>query len=670
MSNAPGYKMSGKKKYIKLPQISNQKIRQKYYTPQSISHPAKANIPMMHYILKKFVQDGDIVLDPMCGIGTTIIEGMRLFPNSLFIGVELESKFIKMARANIKKVKALAKKDMFMKVGRAVVIQGDTRGLSQIMEKKVNKIISSPPFGQAQSGGGIAKKGYDGPKHGPTDLVGKRSYMPQNIGDKKNISNLPYGQADKIVTSPPFGGKIQHKTNYLGKQKKESGTEYSDNPKNIGNLKHGQISKIISSPPYSKDVEPHTEMRPGDKKEGVRGYSKNGNNIGTLVMGDIDLVTTKIHRNGTGSNWNRITIPENELKILVNKFHLRDSEIAKKYGVSRSCVLNNRRRYGIKRTEIWERKAGNLDNEQFQVVLGTILGDSSFSTNTECKYRNLSFSHSETQLDYLLWKKEILSEYFIAKLLKREHLDKNGKVYYSYAIKSIVHPEFLKIYNQVYIEGRKRVTLRVLSQLDPLGIAVWFMDDGGCSKEKKNWGGHLTLATDSFSLKENKLITEWFQNKWGIKATVRKKKQGTFSLYFPSDNSRKLKDLISPFIIPSMRRKLEVADSRSVAKQKVWDKKKNSQSCYLSEMLRVYRECFKILKPEGLMILILKDFIRGGKRIPLGEDTIKLCQAAGFKYLKTYYRKIEHPSFWRVLQIQKFGESYRIDSEDILVLKK
>jgi len=302
-TNIGGWRIKTKQ-YIKLPGTSNQKIRQKYYTPESITHPAKANIPMMHWILKNFVQDGDIVLDPMAGIFTTGVEGMRLFPNSLFIGVELEGKFVKMTRANIKKVEKIGKKDMFMKIGKAVCVQGDARDLSKIMKEKVNKIISSPPyaeryaykdpenkqkddpyaskrdrihkpysqnpnnignlnygtadkiissppfqqagtdtekrmkerldkvfkgrsyvptqkyrdkenisniksfgqvdkiissppFGQAQSGGGIAKKGYDGPKHTPTDMVGKRSYMPENVGGKDNISNLPYGQAEE-----------------------------------------------------------------------------------------------------------------------------------------------------------------------------------------------------------------------------------------------------------------------------------------------------------------------------------------------------------------------------------------------------------------------------------------------------------------------------------------
>lgn len=177
------------KKYIKVPRISNQKIRQKYYLPESITHPAKADIPMMIWILKKFVQDGDIVLDPMCGIATTLIEGMRLFPNSLFIGVDLEDKFVKMAKANIRKIEKIAKKDMFMKIGKAVCLQGDARDLSKIMKEKVDKIISSPPFQQA---GTDTEKRM---KKRLNKVFEGRSYVPtQKYRDIDNISNIkPYG---------------------------------------------------------------------------------------------------------------------------------------------------------------------------------------------------------------------------------------------------------------------------------------------------------------------------------------------------------------------------------------------------------------------------------------------------------------------------------------------
>lgn len=255
---------------------------------------------------------------------------------------------------------------------------GSEKNIGNFPYGEVNKIVTSPPYSEIRMDGG------------GKDRAGMRPYTDESADtwrtqrDQRNIGNLPHGKIDKIVTSPPFGGKVQHKTNYLGKQKRESGFEYSDNPENIGNLKHGQINKIISSPPY---------------QEGI----------------------------GHG---------------------------------------------GKRRTKVLSRNKG------------------------------------------------------------------------------------------IWTQGRD------------------------CYSKSKTNIGSLTGKT------------------------------------------------------------------------------------YLSEMLKVYQECFKILKPAGIMILITKDFIRDKKRICLGEDTIKLCQAAGFTFKEIYYRKIEHPSFWRILYQQKYPEVEKIESEEILVFEK
>ena len=91
---------------------------------------------------------------------------------------------------------------------------------------------------------------------------------------------------------------------------------------------------------------------------------------------------------------------------------------------------------------------------------------------------------------------------------------------------------------------------------------------------------------------------------------------------------------------------------------------------YLEAMFLVYQECFKVLKPDGLMVLITKDFIRNYKRVHLGMDTVKLCVMAGFNYIHTYHRRIKNPSFWRNNYYKKYPEVEQIDCEDILVLKK
>lgn len=49
------------------------------------------------------------------------------------------------------------------------------------------------------------------------------------------------------------------------------------------------------------------------------------------------------------------------------------------------------------------------------------------------------------------------------------------------------------------------------------------------------------------------------------------------------------------------------------------------------------------------------------------EDTIKLCEQAGFTYLERHYRKLTAQSFWRTIYHQKHPEVEQINHEDILV---
>lgn len=91
---------------------------------------------------------------------------------------------------------------------------------------------------------------------------------------------------------------------------------------------------------------------------------------------------------------------------------------------------------------------------------------------------------------------------------------------------------------------------------------------------------------------------------------------------------------------------------------------------YLSAMLLVYQQCFKVLKDNGLMILVTKNFIRNQKEVRLDLDTIKLCESAGFTFQERHYRKLAGQSFWRVIYNQKYPDAPVLDKEDILVFKK
>jgi len=91
---------------------------------------------------------------------------------------------------------------------------------------------------------------------------------------------------------------------------------------------------------------------------------------------------------------------------------------------------------------------------------------------------------------------------------------------------------------------------------------------------------------------------------------------------------------------------------------------------YLSAMLEVYQGCWRVLKPQGLMVLVTKNFIRNKQEIRLDLDTIKLCEQAGFELIERHYRKLTSQSFWRTIYQQKYPDAPILDKEDILVFRK
>lgn len=91
---------------------------------------------------------------------------------------------------------------------------------------------------------------------------------------------------------------------------------------------------------------------------------------------------------------------------------------------------------------------------------------------------------------------------------------------------------------------------------------------------------------------------------------------------------------------------------------------------YLEAMLQVYQGCHEVLRPGGLMVLVVKNFIRDKKIVRLDLDTIKLCEQAGFTLKERLKRKLTQQSFWRIIYQQRFPDAPKIECEDILIFQK
>ncbi len=208
-------------------------------------HPAKMRPCLARAILQIYGESP--VLDPMAGIGTTLVEAMLLGMDA--VGVEYEKKFVIQANKNISHIRKLFPNK---NIGRAICIQGDARDLSCLNNKKVSSILFSPPYFNAIES---VSTGHQGPEGGHLERQHKLAKLGKSgYGDKSNIGHFEsYGS---IVFSPPYfnvikkGDEGPHASNkrisYQERIKRFQG--YSTNSANIGNIP--EFGSIVFSPPY------------------------------------------------------------------------------------------------------------------------------------------------------------------------------------------------------------------------------------------------------------------------------------------------------------------------------------------------------------------------------------------------------------------------------------
>jgi len=97
---------------------------------------------------------------------------------------------------------------------------------------------------------------------------------------------------------------------------------------------------------------------------------------------------------------------------------------------------------------------------------------------------------------------------------------------------------------------------------------------------------------------------------------------------------------------------------------------RNGKPTYLSEMLKVYHEMYKVLKPNGLAIVVVKPYLRNKKIVDLPYYSYLLMERVGFMLEKLYKLKLRNMSFWRILYYKKYPDTPRIAHEYVIVCRK
>jgi predicted transcriptional regulator len=197
---------------------------------------------------------------------------------------------------------------------------------------------------------------------------------------------------------------------------------------------------------------------------------------------------------------------------------------------------------------------------QHQVTIGGLLGDSSLSRyhntngNRNCIIDSLCFGHSEKQLNYLETKRKLMMCNNKIRIRKAER-GGYGKALPFHSFR-FCNKKYLTIIEKLCYKNNKKFVSNVwLNQLKPLGIAIWYQDDGHCSRVGyKNKDGIYTtktirLATDAFSDEELNNIITYFLKEWNIKFRKIKRRDNQCCLECSSSNAEKFMKIVRPYLI-------------------------------------------------------------------------------------------------------------------------
>lgn len=252
------------------------------------------------------------------------------------------------------------------------------------------------------------------------------------------------------------------------------------------------------------------------------------------------------------------SISKEELISLYDNQNKTVKEICKIYSVGKKAINKWLKEYNIKKITGPQRRYHlarkiPFTKDQVSIIIGTLLGDASLSSSGN--FKRLSVSHCEKQLDYLLWKKKMLSN-FVTRMVKNEEW-KWGSVMYS--INTMGHQDFDKIYNILYRNDKKVITYNLINHLDNLALAVWFMDDGSSKKNKNGVTYCSKISTEGFSYKENVILQNILNTNFNIRSKICKyskdnKKYNYISI--DKENSVKLSKIIEKYTVDCMKYKL------------------------------------------------------------------------------------------------------------------
>ena len=171
---------------------------------------------------------------------------------------------------------------------------------------------------------------------------------------------------------------------------------------------------------------------------------------------------------------------------------------------------------------------------------------------------NIVIWHCMAQEAYVRYKYSLVSS-LVTKAGIQYRDSKIGQPQVGFVIRT---SKFTKLLRKVlYPNGVKTITRKILNRLDAECFALWWMDDGSCSyvyyKPTGNLRSTISTLSTCVGREENQVILDWILDKFGVQFGQRKMKNH-FALTCRMRQGRLLANVLSDYIIPTMKYKLSI----------------------------------------------------------------------------------------------------------------
>jgi len=191
-----------------------------------------------------------------------------------------------------------------------------------------------------------------------------------------------------------------------------------------------------------------------------------------------------------------------------------------------------------------------LSSRQREILVGLLLGDGHLETQDDGRTYRLKVEHGIQQSDYVLW---LYTEF--SNWVRQKPFRKKRGVTESIGFTTYSHGSFRFYGHQFYLNRKKIIPKLIYRLLTPIGIAIWFMDDGSRKSLR-----HKTYNIHSIGYKKIELerIQEVLLKRFQIKTRLHRQKGRYWRIYIPSESARDFERIVVPHMrhIQSMEHKL------------------------------------------------------------------------------------------------------------------